>query len=71
MANLRKDIWKFGDDTYKVYIETKKALDDIIKLTKYKGSLSQYSNEGKVYAWDLVVNEKFIPKIKKILKSKG
>jgi|TARA_B110001454_G_scaffold209251_1_gene222551 hypothetical protein len=67
MGINKKDIWEFGEGYYKVHIT------DINAYEKIKDFLgidkdSYYKKNGEIFAWDVTVEEKKLPKVKKILR---
>jgi hypothetical protein len=67
MGINKKDIWEVGEGYYKVHIT------DINAYEKIKDFLgidkdSYYKKNGEIFAWDVTVEEKKLPKVKKILR---
>jgi len=67
MGINKKDIWEFGDGYYKVHITN---IDAYEKIKDFLGidQDSYYKKNGEIFAWDVTVEEKKLPKVKKILK---
>ena len=67
MGINKKDIWDFGDGYYKVHITN---IDAYKKIKDFLGidQDSYYKKNGEIFAWDVTVEEKKLPKVKKILK---
>ena len=67
MGINKKDIWEFGDGYYKVHITN---IDAYEKIKDFLGidRDSYYKKNGEIFAWDVTVEEKKLPKVKKILK---
>ena len=67
MGINKKDIWEFGDGYYKVHITN---IDAYKKIKDFLGidQDSYYKKNGEIFAWDVTVEEKKLPKVKKILK---
>ena len=67
MGINKKDIWEFGDGYYKVHITN---IDAYEKIKDFLGIVqdSYYKKNGEIFAWDDTVEEKKLPKVKKILK---
>ena len=69
MANQR-DIWKFNDDEWKVHIDKKEICDKLDMKFKLKASTVYYETGvlSKETSWDVIVPNKLIAKVKKLLK---
>ena len=67
MGINKKNIWEFGDGYYKVHITN---IDAYEKIKDFLGidQDSYYKKNGEIFAWDVSVEEKKLPKVKKILK---
>jgi|TARA_Y100000310_G_C20526166_1_gene736145 hypothetical protein len=67
MGINKKNIWEFGDGYYKVHITN---IDAYEKIKDFLGidQDSYYKKNGEIFAWDVTVEEKKLPKVKKILK---
>lgn len=63
----KKNIWDFGDGYYKVHITNAEAYKKIKDFLNIEHD-SYYKKNGEIFAWDVAVEEKKLPKIKKILK---
>jgi len=60
------ELWKFTDTDYKVYVEHKSAADKIKKVAKTDISTIYYL-KGKEVGWDLIIDKKYLSKVKKII----
>ena len=67
MGINKKDIWEFGEGYYKVHITNVDAYEKIKEFLNIKQD-SYYKKNGEIFAWDVTVEEKKLPKVKKILK---
>ena len=67
MGINKKDIWEFGDGYYKVHITNADAYEKIKDFLGINQD-SYYKKNGEIFAWDVSVEEKKLPKVKKILK---
>ena len=67
MGIHKRDIWEFGEGYYKVHITDSEAYQ---KIKDFLGIVqdSYYKKNGEIFAWDVSVEEKKLPKVKKILK---
>jgi len=67
MGIHKRDIWEFGEGYYKVHITDSEAYQ---KIKDFLGidQDSYYKKNGEIFAWDVTVAEKKLPKVKKILK---
>tara|TARA_R100000005_G_C4974991_1_gene186693 strand:- start:518 stop:730 length:213 start_codon:yes stop_codon:yes gene_type:complete len=67
MGINKRDIWEFGEGYYKVHITDSNAYE---KIKDFLGIVqdSYYKKNGEIFAWDVTVDEKKLPKVKKILK---
>lgn len=70
MGINKKDIWEFGEGYYKVHITNIDAYEKIKEFLNIKKD-SYYKKNGEIFAWDVTVEEKKLPKVKKILKEFG
>ena len=66
----KKDIWKFNDDEWKVHIDKKEICDKLDMKFKLKASTVYYETGvlSKETSWDVIVPNKLIAKVKKLLK---
>jgi hypothetical protein len=63
------EIWKLLDDDYKVYTESKRTRNKILKLigqSEFTGTV--YSKNGKDFAWDILFNKEYLQRIKALIK---
>jgi len=67
MGINKKNIWEFGEGYYKVHITDINAYEKIKEFLNIKQD-SYYKKNGEIFAWDVSVEEKKLPKVKKILK---
>ena len=67
MGINKKNIWEFGEGYYKVHITDINAYEKIKEFLNIKQD-SYYKKNGEIFAWDVTVEEKKLPKVKKILK---
>ena len=65
----QENIWKYFDDTYKVYSENEFIIKSLCSEINAIISTSYYIN-GKEYGWEVVIQEKQLNKARKILKRK-
>lgn len=65
MKAIEFEEWKFGDTTHKVYTNSKTLLNKIIKEAKCD-VCDVYMMKGRPIAWDVIVDKKYIAKIKKL-----
>ena len=65
-----ENIWKFNDDEWKVHIKDDDTCQKLINNFNLERSTIYYENGGlsKETAWDIVVPNNKIEKIKKFLK---
>jgi|TARA_B100001079_G_scaffold249333_1_gene239983 hypothetical protein len=65
-----ENIWKFNEDEWKVHIEDSKLLDKLIEKFSLERSTIYYGNGGlsEETAWDIIVSNNLINKIKKYIK---
>ena len=65
-----KNIWKFNDDEWKVHIDKKEICDKLDMKFKLKASTFYYETGvlSKETSWDVIVPNKLIAKVKKLLK---
>tara|TARA_R110002020_G_scaffold99837_1_gene236564 strand:- start:190 stop:408 length:219 start_codon:yes stop_codon:yes gene_type:complete len=65
-----KNIWKFNDDEWKVHIDKKEVCDKLDTKFKLKTSTVYYETGvlSKETSWDIIVPNKLITKVKKLLK---
>ena len=65
-----KNIWKFNDDEWKVHIDKKEICDKLDMKFKLKTSTVYYETGvlSKETSWDIIVPNKLITKVKKLLK---
>tara|TARA_Y100000996_G_scaffold91447_1_gene64358 strand:+ start:564 stop:782 length:219 start_codon:yes stop_codon:yes gene_type:complete len=65
-----KNIWKFNDDEWKVHIDKKEICDKLDMKFKLKASTVYYETGvlSKETSWDVIVPNKLIAKVKKLLK---
>ena len=65
----QKNIWKFNDNDWKVHIEDRQLLEKICKKFNLEGT-TQYYNKSldKEFAWDIIVPDKLITKVKRFIK---
>ena len=64
------EIWKLLDDDYKVYTESKRTRNKILKLigkTEFTGTV--YSKNGKEFGWDILFNKGYLQRIKTLIKN--
>ena len=66
----QRDIWKFNDDEWKVHIDKKEICDKLDMKFKLKASTVYYETGvlSKETSWDVIVPNKLIAKVKKLLK---
>ena len=64
---MSKDIWAFGDGYHKVYTESIDAVDAIIEKCN-TDVCATYHKGGNAFGWDIVVADKHLTKVKKILR---
>jgi len=65
-----ENIWKFNDDEWKVHIDKKEICDKLDMKFKLKASTVYYETGvlSKETSWDVIVPNKLIAKVKKLLK---
>ena len=65
-----KNIWKFNDTEWKVHIDKKEICDILDMKFKLKASTVYYETGvlSKETSWDVIVPNKLIAKVKKLLK---
>ena len=65
-----KNIWKFNDSEWKVHIDKKEICDKLTEKFKLKASTVYYETGvlSKETSWDVIVPNKLIAKVKKLLK---
>ena len=64
------EIWKLLDNEYKVYTESKRTRNKILKLigqVKFTGTV--YSKNGKEFGWDILFTEEYLKRIKTLIKN--
>ena len=64
------EIWKLLDDEYKVYTESKRTRNKILKLigqAKFTGIV--YSKNGKEFGWDILFTEEYLQRINTLIKN--
>ena len=64
------EIWKLLDDEYKVYTESKRTRNKILKLigkAEFTGTV--YSKNGKEFGWDILFNKEYLQRIKTLIKN--
>ena len=64
------EIWKLLDDEYKVYTESKRTRNKILKLigqSNFTGTV--YSKNGKEFGWDILFTEEYLQRIKTLIKN--
>jgi hypothetical protein len=64
---MSKNIWAFGDGYHKVYTESINAVDAIVEKCN-TDVCATYHKGGNAFGWDIVVADKHLPKVKKILR---
>ena len=64
---MSKNIWAFGDGYHKIYTESINAVNAIVKKCDTE-VCATYNKGGNTFAWDIVVADKYLPKVKKILR---
>ena len=65
-----ENIWRFNEDEWKVHIKDSKLLDKLIEKFSLERSTIYYENGGltEETAWDIIVSNNLINKIKKYIK---
>ena len=65
-----KNIWKFNDTEWKVHIDKKEICDKLTEKFELKPSTVYYETGvlSKETSWDVIVPNKLIAKVKKLLK---
>ena len=61
------ETWDFGEGYHKVHIRNEDAYTKIKYFLGLKGD-TYYRKDGETFAWDIVVDNKQLAKVKKILK---
>ena len=64
------EIWKLVDDEYKVYTESKRTRNKILKLigqAKFTGTV--YSKNSKEFGWDILFTEEYLQRIKTLIEN--
>ena len=66
----QKDIWKFNEDEWKVHIETANMCQKLVDSFGLHPSTVYYQNGGlsEETAWDIIVPNDKINKVKKFIK---
>ena len=66
----KENIWKFNDDEWKVHVSNKTICEEIYKKFKLKQSTIYYETGilSEETSWDVIVPNKLITKVKKLLK---
>ena len=62
------EIWKLLDDDYKVYTESKRTRNKILKLIGKPKPTGVYTKKGKEFGWDVVFNNEYLQRIKALIK---
>ncbi len=61
--------WKYNDEEYKIYVDSKRVLNYILKLTS--GTIcNRYMKKGNEFAWDIIVPASGIRVLDKKIKAK-
>ena len=64
-------VWKFNDDEWKIHIESQKLKDDVLNKFELRNSATIYYENGSFKeetAWDIIVPDNLINKVKKYIK---
>ena len=64
---MSNNVWAFGDGYHKVYTESIDAVDAIVEKCDTR-VCATYQKGGDTFGWDIVVANKHLPKVKKILR---
>jgi|TARA_B100000424_G_scaffold131679_1_gene99884 hypothetical protein len=64
---MSNNIWEFGDGYHKVYTESIDAVNKIVEKCNTR-VCATYNKSGNTFGWDIVVADKHLPKVKKILR---
>jgi len=64
---MSNDIWEFGEGYHKVHTESIDVAKKIAKICNTDSS-TEYVKDGYVFAWDFVVEDSLLPKVKKIVR---
>ena len=62
------EIWKLLDNEYKVYTESKRTRNKILKLIGKPEHTGVYTKGGRDFGWDIVFNEEYLQRIKALIK---
>ena len=63
------EIWKLLDDDYKVYTESKRTRNKILKLIGKVESTGVYSKNNKEFGWDILFSKEYLQRIKTLIKN--
>jgi len=64
------EIWKLLDDEYKVYTESKRTRNKILKLIGQADFIGTvYSKKGKEFGWDILFTEEYLQRIKTLIEN--
>jgi len=64
-------VWKFNDTEYKVHIKNQELKDDVLNKFELRNSATIYYENGSFKeetAWDIIVPDNLINKVKKYIK---
>jgi len=64
---MKFDTWKLDEETYMVYFEDLDKLDKI-KTLSLTGQPAEYTKQNTVFAYQLIISNKNISKVRKLLK---
>lgn len=64
---MSNNVWAFGDGYHKVYTESIDAVDAIVEKCD-TDVCATYQKGGDTFGWDIVVANKHLPKVRKILR---
>ena len=66
----QRDIWKFNDDEWKVHISDDKVCEELVNRFDLRRSTIYYENGGlsEETAWDVIVPNSKINRVKKFIK---
>jgi|TARA_B100000959_G_scaffold279196_1_gene338919 hypothetical protein len=64
---MSKNIWAFGEGYHKVYTESIDAVQAIVEKCD-TNLCTTYHKDGNTFGWDIVVADKHLSKVKKILR---
>jgi hypothetical protein len=64
---FENEIWKMDYGLYKLYTDKRSVINRVIKITGNEVS-GTYYKKGKEFGWDILVETKHLPEVKRSLR---